>query len=194
MSMIALQQAVADRIKAITTLTSANVGVSYDGQPPAFDGEKYIQVSAGATRRGQEGNFLDRYFDIDVTVTRRTGYTPQDRIGQDTIDDPNAGMGNDVETLSVLLDRDYLVLSLVGGTMSDGSTFWTGGQTYSLTHAQNGFREPLKFSRADKYEIKGPDWFWSHKEQSDYGGDPPTGIICVLHFIDARRTQAIGSL
>lgn len=186
--MDALVKSVVYRIKTILTLTDANVGDSYDGQPPAFSGEEYWQVHEGASDNSGV-NFLDERFNVDITLTRKTGYTPQDRIGQDTLGDLTTGIRKRARTIAIALNMDYTTLDVCGGTKGQVATeFWAGGQAWSLTHSDTGFREPLRYGRIDKPEVKGPEWFWA-TDHSDHSNGPPTGIAITIHLTGARRTQ-----
>lgn len=190
-SVTVLMSAAKARIKTIFSFTDdGNVGVSYDGQPPAYEGEEFFQVHL-ASWTNKSVQSLDEYIDLDVTLTRRTGYAPQDRVGSDTMMDLTAGLLYRSRQVAIGFHMDYAMLDLCGGTKWDSTALWTGGQTYSFPTTVDGFREPLMFSTADKIEPRGPDWFWAQGYSE--GPTPPTGISITLHFLGARRTQNIST-
>ncbi len=188
MSMTALTGAVLARLQSALSLDGSSSSISYDGQPPAFSGEEFFVVHPWFVQN-TEGDRLDEKYGVVVTVTRRTGYPPQDRMGSDVTLYPTTGLYKRADAVKVALHKNYTVLNLAGGTcVESGGPTWTGGETYSIAATENGFVEPLVFdSYSDRPMVKGPEWFWAEAE----GMDPPSGIALEVRFKDARRIQTL---
>jgi hypothetical protein len=181
MAMDVLLQAVVDRVKTIMTYDDTQVDVSDDGKPPPFSGQVFAVVHPGEF--SNDGDLsLDEKYDVSVTLTFRTGYVPQDRIGQEVLF-KTIGIYAAVHRLRAGLHMDYTGMGFCGGLGQ------AGGKSYSLSSGVNGFSEPLKFRRASKPMVKGPDWFWA-----DGVDDATTGVAVQIDFVGARRIQSIESM
>ncbi len=193
MSMNALLGAVVDRLKDQLSLDDSAVGIGYDGRPPAFTGEEWFQVHPGRVyndkRIGRES--LDEYFDVTVTLTRRTGYTPQDRIGSAVMAEQTQGLYTRADAVKVAIHVKDEVLDFAGGSLVDHT--WTGGKDYSIPDTAEGFIEKLAFDDYSVPEPKGPEWFWA-TGKGGYQNSPPAGIAIEIRFCDARRVQTIESM
>ena len=187
MSMSVLLQAVRDRLKAALAIDDTKIDINENGKPPAFSGEEFWVVHPGAFNNTSVQS-LDERYDVSVTVSRRTEYAPDDR-SEDWLVKVNTGLYDRIAIARAALHMDYPTLDLCGGTKSDGVTFWTGGQTYSLSNAVMGFREPLFFSLAHVPADKGPEWFWADPAGED--GNQVSGTAVQIDFLGARRTQNI---
>lgn len=186
MSMAVLLQAVRDRVKAILSWDDSQVNVALDGQPPPFSGQQFAVVHPGALVNSAM-NYLDEKYDVSITVTLRSDYSPPDRLGAEILVKATTGLYATVEALRAGLHMDYTgTLGLCGG--SYGAGVWAGGQSYSLPATVNGFVEPLMFQRAGKPEPKGPDWFWAAGEDGD---EATTGVAVQIDLVGARRIQKI---
>lgn len=187
--MVALLGGCKDTLATSLSLTDdSKIGTSYDGQPPAFDGEEFFQLHPGGIRNSDLES-LDEYYDLTVTLTRRTGYAPQDRMGSDTMLDPTIGLYKRADAVKTSLHMKYEPLDKAGGTCIASGQTWTGGQTYSLAATVNGFVEPLHYAGMSAPMVKGPDWFWG-----EGSNEPPSGIAIEIYFKDARRIQTRESM
>lgn len=170
MSMPALLDATADRCMAILSLTGDNVGVQLDGQPPPFAGELYVAVHPGPVTNNDQ-LCLDETYRLSVTVTRRTGYTPVDRVAADALLKPTTGLYRTCEAMRAGLHMDYAGMNAANAAI--------GG-------AENGFVQPIAYEGMSLPQPKGPDWFWA-----DGTEDGPTGVAVQIDFGFARRVQTI---
>jgi hypothetical protein len=182
--MAALLKAVEERAQAILTLTSSNVLVRPTGKPPAFSGEEFWSIHPGEFTNDLDTGRRDTY-SIRVTLTRRSGSYPDDRRGDELIAKATTGMYARVNLLIAGLHMDYLVLDYVGGTFGAGN--WTGGKSYSLTTAVNGFVEPLMFMQCSEPQEVGASWFHSDEAED------VSGYAILIVFGDARRIQTVES-
>lgn len=212
MSMAALLNATKAYIQ--TTILSLTPGVdsadiycdvTEEGQPKPNSGQLFYGLVGRSITNDSDAS-LDEYYAFDVTITLRTGYVPDDRIGNQLIiaalaggtSDPPGGIWALTELLRAGwrqasntggLHMNYQILSLAGGTP------WTsaGGyvpQSYSLPNTVNGFIEPAKFKSATYLGAKDPDWFHA---VVDPNADPIAGVAVKLSFERARRKQVIES-
>ncbi len=172
MSMSALLLAVAAKIKSATGLTDSNVGVQEDGQPPPFAGELYIAVHDGDSANDAETS-LDETFGVDVTISRRAGFVPKDRVGSELIVKATTGLVARSDAIKVAIHMQYDVI--IGGANAANTIIGAGA---------NGFEKPLKFRRCTRTQRKGAEWFGAEKGQ-------PGGKIKVLSFDGAQRVQNI---
>lgn len=191
MSMTALLHAVADRVKTALTLTDANVGISYDGKPPAFEGEEFFVVHPGSVRNSADLS-LDELYGVSVTLTRRTAFSPQDRIGTAIMAKVTLGLYARADKVKVALHKSEQVLDLIGGTTELQT--WTGGKSYSLENSVEGFIESLVFDRySDEPMQKGPEWLWA-TPKGGHMNSQPAALALEIRFRDARRIQTIESM
>lgn len=184
MSMRALLKAVEARVRTLTGLDSSKVAVRLSGEPPAFAGEVFWSVHPGPFTNDLDTGRRDTY-EVRVTLTRRSGSYPDDRRGDELMCDATDGMYKDAEAVIAGLHMDYTTLDLVGGTYGAGN--WTGGETYSLTTAVNGFVEPLMFESCSEPQRVGNAWF--HSDESE----DVSGYAMLIVFGKARRVQTIES-
>jgi hypothetical protein len=174
----ALLIAVRDRIRDRLNYGPTECDVRPDGRPIAAASETYVAVHEGEWR-GVDCEGLDELFGIDVTVSVRSGVTPDDRLGESLMVGP-AGMSLDEKLRGIvaLLHRDppdYPVLNAANVLIGAGG---------------NGLVVPLRFSHADRTKIADPKWFWGPPAEED---DCPAGLYRTLHFVEAERVQTIES-
>lgn len=170
MSLRALLRGVRDTIRTTYTLDETGCQVTPDGKPDPVCGEWFYAVHPGGTSNAAR-NYLDERADFYVTLTRRAGFSPEDRIGEEVLLD-NAGILARADQLKALLHMEYPVMDAANALIPG----------FGVT--VNGFVEPPGFLRLDYLGPKGPDWFWAE------GYDPaPSGIAVQLAFGGARRIQ-----
>jgi hypothetical protein len=84
MSLAALLVAVRDELRGVLAMPDAVIGIEEDGQPPPGIGAStYIAIHPVSWRpsNGREVVMgLDESYAIGVTITKRVGYIPQDRM------------------------------------------------------------------------------------------------------------------
>lgn len=192
--MRALLNAVSDRTKVLLSLDEGSVGVQDDGMPPAFAGQEYWAIHPGNVhnRANDTNDQLDLYHSVTVTLTRKLGYVPTDRIASDTLLSLTDGMYLRAELLVGMsgqpgLHMDNKTLDLVGGTDDQNSRTWAGGQIYSIPATVQGFCEPLRFRDMSLPQRKGPKWFAAGAGTTYPSGQKPTGMAIEIRFVDARR-------
>lgn len=173
----AVLEGLRDALRAALHLDKTACQVTADGRPDPMCGEWFYAVHPGGTSNTQR-NYLDESADCSVTITRRTGFSPQDRIGE--------------EAVFELLDRAGKVKSIVHmeyPTMDASNRLIPGTAKYCEIHGgtatTNGFVEPLGFRSQQYLGPQGNSWFWA--EGMD---DAVTGIAVRLDFAGARRIVA----
>lgn len=160
-----LLRGVRDSLRTALSLDATGCQVTADGRPDPMCGEWFVAVH-GASTTNSARNHLDERVGLSVTITRRTGFTPQDRIGEEAVLDL-FGMASWVKAL---IHMEYPVMD-AANALIDGFNVST-----------NGFVEPLDFQTQQYLGPQGPSWFWS--EGVD---DATTGIAVTLSFGNARR-------
>lgn len=176
MSMGALLEAVATKLRTATGLPAGNVDVRDDGEPPNFAGELFIAVHPGSI--GSDATeCLDESYSITVTITRRRGYIPDDKVGQEMITNRRTGLYYRVDQVRAALHGkwDYIL------PVSDETT--ANGIIGALA---NGFIETLAYRGCSVPRKVGAEWFGG-------GGDREAGSVVEMTFDRARRVQTIES-
>ena len=169
--------AVLDKIRSALSLTTGVAGqltsdVTFDGQPPPGCGEWFYAVYAGEWR-GQSGDAdLEEIVGVNVTVTRRSAFAPNDRQGSDVWAKAASGLEVQLRKVILAIHHQYDV-------MNAANTIITASFT--------GFVEPLLFINGGKPEPKGLDWFSA--EQVEAGKFANAGIAQTLTFGKAKRLQ-----
>lgn len=173
----AMLQGLRDALRTSLSLDATGCQVTADGKPDPMCGEWFVAVHPGGTSNTQR-NYLDETADCYVTITRRTGFTPQDRIGEEAVFD----LLDYASRVKALIHMEYPVMdradALIVGTAEYAAA--NGGAVTT-----NGFIEPLGFRSQQYLGPKGPDWFWA--EGVD---DATTGLAVQLSFAGARRISA----
>jgi len=146
-----------------------------DGQPPPNAGQIYVSVHEGSWTNTQD-ECLDEYCGVNVTVTLRAGFTPQDRKALTL----NRRLRVIRAQIRAAVHNNYTLMNLANTKLVS-----------DFGHADNGFIEPLRFRNAGKIDVKGPDWFWA---DADTKGTPASGVACTLVFERARRVQTNESM
>lgn len=176
MSMESLLIAVRDRLRDQLDLTPEQCEVQPDGQPMPMSGEEFFAVHPGDWRNEDVNPLsLEEVFDVSVTLTRKAGYLPTDRVGTELVTKFTLGLYARAAAVRRAIHADYNLLDAANLQINEDS-----GAT------ENGFIEPLSFRSGSTPMAKGPDWFWSDDEN-----DPPAGYAIELRFGGARRKQVI---
>lgn len=195
MSMEALLLGVRDHLRTAVTadlfgeaLSDKNCDVQPDGRPDPSCGLVYVSIHPGPIRQTDaNGLSMDESYGVFITLTLRTGYVPQDRIGAHVVTKPILGLMHRARVIRRKVSMNYTPLDYAGGAYA--STAWTGGREYSIAATKNGFIEPLRFKTAGVPEPKGAEWFWAVDEGD--GVPAPAGVAVTLTFDDARRVQRL---
>ena len=180
MSQAALCLAVKARLQSVLTWDDNTCDVMFDGQPKPMAGELFVAVWPGSwTTNDIEG--LDEYFGVNVTVTRKFGYSPKDRGGTELWTKAVMGMEALLNRIKVALHHD------VGGD----AIMAAANAIINATSTHNGFIEPLRFRNGGRPELKGPDWFEATPEGEGWS---IAGVAQTMMFDRARRVQTIESM
>lgn len=147
------------------------------GKPPAVAGEEFISIWEGGYDNNTTESRSD-YHRINVTVTRRITYAPEDRVSEDVIDKAVIGLD--------LVAGDIAALIHSG----DQNAYWILNKANEYIRSVSGsdtvygFTEPLRFLSATRAEEKHGDWF--HGDPSHRG----VGRAITLYFGRALRLQS----
>lgn len=179
MSQRALAVATLSTIRTALSLATTTGGqltsdVMFDGQPAPGCGEWFYAVHAGEWRGDSgSGDHLSELIGINVTVTRRVGFAPQDRWGPEAWAKASTGLDEKLRTIVATVHKSYAILN-AANTLIGNTPKW-------------GFDEPLMFLSGGKPEPKGPDWFSAEEAQT--GKVANAGIAQTLTFGGARRVH-----
>ena len=148
------------------------------GKPPAMAGQLSIVVHFGGCRSGNASpdGGDDRYYDVSVTLTFRTAYSPADRRGGDLVN-PR------LRSLSTL--ADWLPNRLVGNwLLVVKANALIPGQGVST----DGFTETFSGFSLTEIQEAGGAWL-----SESGGGSGETGIRTVrINLTGARRIKEFG--
>lgn len=173
--MHALLEAVANKIASLDGVGKALVDVRDDGRPPATAGEWFYSVHAG-DMIGNATECIDVTFPVLVTISRRAGFTPNDRVGQEVIRKARTGM----------YARIWAVIEALHGQwdyMIPASDDTTANGIIGAT--EQGFCETLAFETASKPREVDGSWFAAE-------GAGAIGYESTLTFAKARIVKPIG--
>lgn len=174
MSQRALLLAVAAHLRTQLSLGTDECSVELNARPQPINGELFIAVHPGSWV-GQSGDDdLDELFGVQVSVTRRITYAPEDRQAEDVLTGTDAiALEKLLEQIRVNLHMNYAVINAANTTI--------GGSA-------NGFIEPLRFHYAQPPQVVGSEWFGSDD------GEPQAGLVQTLVFDGSRRVQTLASM
>lgn len=149
------------------------------GKPPADCGETFIAVCDGAETTSDLDFGLDEKYGVDVMVTVRFAYVPDDRAGTEVIDKAKVGLNAVCAQVRAALHMNYDVLTEANHQIGDG--------------AFNGFIEPLRINNAGKAEEKHAEWFSAVEPEMDQrtGAYMNVGWAKTMSFGGARRVQGM---
>lgn len=167
MSHAALLQAVNTHLRTTLTLPNQACDVREGGRPPASMGEFYYGIDeAGTTSNTQE--YLREEFQIEVTVTIRTGKHPTDRQAAMYLT-ATTGMEARCRPVIAAIHRNYALMVAANAL---------------ITGSVNKFQRPLFFRGSDKSQHKGADWAHGKDGQDNF-------LVRRLRFGGALRIQDI---
>ena len=158
--------AVRDKLRTEFNVTHTAVDIRITGQPPPICGDWFLAVHPGPFRSTQQESLREEY-DLDITLSLRRQYVPNDRVGSYVVaEDPN-GIYAKAERVRALLhmQEDYRVAANV------------------IIGAVSGFSIPLKFASCSKPQPVTADWFG--------GEEGDGGYTITLSFHKALREQDI---
>lgn len=174
--------AVRDKIRDTLTLGTdpAVCEVMFDGQPAPVCGEWFYAVHAGDWRGDSADADLQELIGVNVTVTRRVAFAPNDRQGLDVWAKAKVGLDAVLRKIVVAIHHKYDVMNAANVLMeADAAGSW-------------GFDEPLLFLNGGMPAPKGPPWFAA--EDAGTGKFANAGMAQTLVFGRAKRVQPIESM
>lgn len=176
-----LLQAVRDHLRETLNLNESECEMTFDGQPFPIAGEQFIAVWPGDWAGNQsEDADLTEVYGAMVTVTRRLGYSPEDRWGPEVWAKANKGVEAVCRRVIVNLHGEQNNAAILNRANSllpapaDGGTYW-------------GFSEKLVFRGGGRPEKKGASWFSARDKRT--GRQANVGIAQTLAFFGAKRVQ-----
>ncbi len=184
MSQRALLLAVAAQLRTVNAWTAEQCEVMFGGAPKPDCGEFFVAVHPGQWVSNASES-LDEEYGVLVTVTRRVGFSPEDRMGTTGgVTRAFDGLAVLVEKVRVQVHMSYVIMNAanVEAQHVDGNP--------SVSTPINGFVEPLRFRDGGRPEPKGGDWFAADPE----GDDQPVGLAQTLTFAGARRVQTLETM
>lgn len=179
MSQRALCLAVRDRLQSVYTWNDYQCDVTPGGEPIASAGELFVSVHEGGYSN-QARDALDEIHDVNITITKRVGFSPHDRSAEEAVHKATVGLDIWAESIKATIHSDpssYAIVSAANTYISSNAV--PGATVY-------GFSEPLFFRRASPPQQRGADWF-----HSDVRG--VAGLSLTLTFGGARRLHAIAN-
>lgn len=149
------------------TLDSRICDEQADGQPPPNAGQVYYAVHDEGSKNSADES-LQEEFDIAVTITLRTPYTPKDRENQ-TVRQEIRRRAEEVK---------YAIHCQKEPTTNANAI---------LGASRQYFAEPLRYRTTSKIEAKGPDWFWADGDDTAVHA----GVAITVRFTGALLVEAI---
>lgn len=179
MSWGVLCNAVVSRLQSQLKCDRDIVALGFDGEPDPVCGELFIRVHPGYWRAITSEGLAEEY-GVNVTVTRRLGVAPPDRLGEAVW----MGTVNADESLEATVRRVVIALhkDVAGDAIINAANAILGDDV-------NGFVEPLELQDPGQPMLKGADWF--HAEGA---ADPPCGVAWTIGFGGATRYQNIENM
>lgn len=156
-----------------------SVELMFDGRPAPRCGDWFVAVHEGEWRVdeaiGAADLSLPEAFGVTVTVTRKCGVAPFDRVGTDVLAAATKGLLAVCRRVLVCLHMSYRV---------------TDAANAAIGTTANGFFHPLVFRGASATVPQGPAWFNARGVKSN----PPCGLSRALSFANAQRVQTLESM
>lgn len=178
MSQRALMLAVKTHLQSEFTWNDDACDVAMDGSPRPVCGEQFVSIWPGTwTIHQQHGDDdLDEEIGVNITVTRRLGFSPQDRWGQEVLTKATTG-------LEAILRQILATLSVNRWSLLQDAN--------GLIGPHDAFVEPLRFQTAGRPELKGPDWFSAIEDFEMSVKAANSGVAQTLTLIGSRRLQSL---
>jgi hypothetical protein len=184
LSIDALQRAVLQQLRASLELSDADSDIVLEGMPHPSAGEQFVGVWEGAwdvdPRGSNRGAYLFEIYGINVTVTRRIGFSPLDRIAPEVLIKQKKGLNAACRSILIAVHMNYLQILDIANIDIE--------QEQGIPI--EGFVEPLRFQSAGRAELKGPDWF-SASAELDAEGYGMVGLARTMAFGGAKRNQRL---
>jgi hypothetical protein len=185
MSQRALTLAVVQRLQEKLGLDRTGCDVRPPpGKPIAMAGQTFISVVDGSGSANDLDYGLDEYCGVEVTVSVRAGWVPDDRAGTDLIEAGNEspetqGLNALCEKVRAVLHMDYRTILVLANSIIGAGV-------------ANGFFEPLRLRAPGKVQERHADWFSATEAEND-NGTLNVGYSRTLGFAGARRIQEVSS-
>lgn len=163
-------------IKTALSYDATKVAFMLDGEPPPRAGEEFVAVHIASWQNSDPAVVgLSEEFAIDVTITRKAGFSPQDAYGAEIVRKATTGMEAHARKIMLAGHMNYT-------TMQAANTLITTGD--------DKFHHPLMWQSTTPPRLVGPEWF------SSYDGDnvkrpAHAGVVMVVHFGKAQRLQLL---
>lgn len=179
MSIRALCLGVEQRLRTVLSDPDGRkVGYQPSGRPPAAAGQTYVAVRFGGYRTlAQTPECDDRAFAVDLCLTWKLAYAPQDRQGAQITQEGTDHLLDLADRLTGYLLNDWATMSLVNG-------FITGAGVTTDT-----FVEAFQQASCGPVEEKSAEWVGA--EESD---NPPTVLGMTITLSGARRIRVLGTV
>lgn len=168
-------EAVRDAIQAAFGIDGDRCEVTPDGKAHPNAGEWYYAVHPGSLTNAAQ-NYRDDRVGLYITVTMRTGFAPQDRVGQNVILGKN-GLIRRCKAVAALVHMQY-------DPMYQANELLTAAAVADGQPGASPFAEPLVLESMTYLGVKGPDWFFAEGQN-----DAITGLAVQMSFGRARRVQ-----
>jgi len=185
MSQYALLIAVRDTLRASVPLAHGDCDIELTGQPPPFwSGAAYYHAihptgwDPGPVDLNQG---LDELYSLAITLSRRTGYIPEQRHPEELL------LRREAEG-AYRASFEEKARRLMVVMFSYRHTILTAAN--ALISGDDKFIEPLRWGGNDPVPIqRGPDWF-----SGEPGDLAAHGFSLTLNYREARRMQALANL
>ena len=176
MSQRALLVAVRDAIKSEFSLNSDQCEIGFDGHPKPVCGELFVAIHEGGESSSEQGDYdLSEAFAVNVTVTRRTPYAPQDRWGTEILTKAD-GLSDLCRKIRNLVHFSYPIMNSANILIPEDA---------------DKFYHPLLWVNTTPPMEKGPEWFGAARDQYEEGMLINTGVTKTVYFGKARRMQHV---
>lgn len=147
------------------------------GKPHAMAGELFVGVWEGGIDNPTTESRSDVHR-INVTVTRRVPYSPQDRVADDVVHEATVGLevvGAKIASVLHTWQYSYQVMNMANDRIAQ---LFRGVTVY-------GFTEPLRYLGTSGSEPKGGNWFSADPAATDQGR------VVTLYFGKALLLQSL---
>lgn len=163
--------------EVVPALTQESVEVHEGGEPDPNCGEWFAAVWQGEWRGDSRDWDLSERCGVNVTLTRRLGYAPEDRWGPVVWADLQRGFYKALRKI------------LVNVHLSEKVRIAANGELGIAAGGAGGFVEALRFQSGGSPEKKGPDWFGAAEPLDRIKRVANAGLAQTLVFGDALRVQ-----
>lgn len=179
MSQEAYLVAVRDKLRTALTLSDAECDVHMDGNVPIISGKRYFGVLPGSSVDiGGADYAVHEEIGVDVQITLRGTFVPQDAKGRELLIQAVKGLGpiaRDIAYGTVALHMNYALMAVVNAAIAVGSP------------SAEGFYFPLRC-----LDLGTPGVV----DGTVFGGsvDAAAGVRRALRFGQAKRMQAVSAM